>query len=588
MQSTLLAALLLTAHGLAAAPPAKTATPSSSQPDASSEADARSLAAVLGAFDPEVESWFGLAAFDTRAIDLGPRRDERRREALARVERSLRKRIAAERDVNVRVDLELVAETARRERVRGDLEARTLLPWVDAPQVAFRGIATLLREGVPAERRTAAARRLRAYLGGDGGPSVFTLARARTERRVGEVALLRPQKRQVEACIEKVQTYVDGLRALFSKYELRGSEADLDRFAAEAKAYADWVRERVLPSASTNPQVPRDLYEARLAHVGVDVDADVLIERAYASFVEVRRMLAAVATTVAQQRGFADASTPAVMRELRRERLAPEAIEPHYRRVMGDLEALIERHGIATLPPRPMQMRLGTPAEAAASPAPHYAPPPLVGNRGELGVFVLPLATGGGDDFTYPAAAWALAAHEGRPGHDLQITRMVDAGIPFARARFALDSASVEGWALYAETEVLPFLPVEAQAAALQLRLLRAARAFLDPMLALGRMSRAEAERVLTAEVGVSESLANQELDRYLFASPGQATSYFHGLAELLALRARVELAQGATFDRRAFNDFVLAQGPLPARQLERLVAAHFGLGERRGGSDRR
>jgi uncharacterized protein (DUF885 family) len=41
----------------------------------------------------------------------------------------------------------------------------------------------------------------------------------------------------------------------------------------------------------------------------------------------------------------------------------------------------------------------------------------------------------------------------------------------------------VEGWALYAEAEMIPYEPAEGQLIALQFRMLRAARAMLDPML---------------------------------------------------------------------------------------------------------
>jgi hypothetical protein len=50
-----------------------------------------------------------------------------------------------------------------------------------------------------------------------------------------------------------------------------------------------------------------------------------------------------------------------------------------------------------------------------------------------------------------------------------------------SRAIFAFNSVNVEGWGLYAEAEVKPYLPLDGQLAALQSRLARAARAILDP-----------------------------------------------------------------------------------------------------------
>ena len=46
-----------------------------------------------------------------------------------------------------------------------------------------------------------------------------------------------------------------------------------------------------------------------------------------------------------------------------------------------------------------------------------------------------------------------------------------------------------------------------------------------------------------------SEPLAKEEIDRYTFSAPGQATSYFYGFSKLQTLRARTEIALGKKFD---------------------------------------
>jgi uncharacterized protein (DUF885 family) len=89
-------------------------------------------------------------------------------------------------------------------------------------------------------------------------------------------------------------------------------------------------------------------------------------------------------------------------------------------------------------------------------------------------------------------------------------------------------------------------------------------------------MTREEAERVLLEEVVLSPAMTRQELDRYTFTAPGQATSYFYGYSRILELRAETELALGARFDRQAFNNFLLDQGLLPPDQLARAVRSEF------------
>jgi uncharacterized protein (DUF885 family) len=153
---------------------------------------------------------------------------------------------------------------------------------------------------------------------------------------------------------------------------------------------------------------------------------------------------------------------------------------------------------------------------------------------------------------------------------------MLENGVSITRAVFAFNSANVEGWALYAEAEMKPYLPLDGQLASLQHRMLRAARAFLDPMLNLGQITPEQARRVLMEDVVVSEGMAKQEVDRYTFRAPGQATSYFVGYQSLLATRVLAELALGGRLDRQRFNDFVLAQGLLPPDLRLRAVMEEF------------
>jgi uncharacterized protein (DUF885 family) len=227
-----------------------------------------------------------------------------------------------------------------------------------------------------------------------------------------------------------------------------------------------------------------------------------------------------------------------------------------------------------------MRIRLASEAESAAIPAPHMRPPRLIGNTGEMGEFILPLKYPGKDlvidDFTYDATTWTLAVHEGRPGHELQFSTLVEKGVSMARAIFAFNSVNVEGWALYMESEMKPYLPLEGQFGTLLSLLMRSARAFLDPGLQSGAISKEEAQRVLLEDVGLSQALTLEEIERYTFQAPGQATSYFCGYQRLLELSADTELKLGDKFDRKAFNDFILAQGLIPPSLQRQAVEERF------------
>ena len=121
-----------------------------------------------------------------------------------------------------------------------------------------------------------------------------------------------------------------------------------------------------------------------------------------------------------------------------------------------------------------------------------------------------------------------------------------------------------------------PYEPLDGQLFALQARLQRAARAFIDPMLNLGLMTRDRAHDILTQDVGLSEAMVKQEIDRYTFRSPGQATSYFYGYLKLMELRTTTEVALGPKFNRQAFNDYLIGQGLLPPALLAKAVREEF------------
>jgi uncharacterized protein (DUF885 family) len=76
--------------------------------------------------------------------------------------------------------------------------------------------------------------------------------------------------------------------------------------------------------------------------------------------------------------------------------------------------------------------------------------------------------------------------------------------------------------------------------------------------------------------VCLSEGTALQEVQRYTFRMPGQATSYFCGYQRLLELRADAERAMGRQFDRRAYHDFLLSQGLLPPKLMREAVMTKF------------
>jgi uncharacterized protein (DUF885 family) len=521
----------------------------------------------LGRFDPEQASYFGVERFDTAVFDLGPRRTERFMAATGELLKRLATLKQAERDARVAQDLEILIEAVERMRRTRGLEHRLLIPYFDVPEQVFQGLQALLDARNPEARHRNALERLRRYAGMEAGTTAFTeLAQSRMRERFAQPGIAWPYQGEVRQHLGNCQRYSDGIAELFRERQLTGWESAHQRLAAQLREHCAWVEKTILPRARSSPTLPRELYADRLRNAGVDLEPEQAIRMGLFAFAEIRDEMARLAGGDYRAR----------LRELKREVVPPERILALYRERLSAIEAIVKRERIVTLPDRAASIRLASEAESASIPAAYMNPPRLIGNRGERGEFVLPLtnpnARGRMDDFTCDAAAWTLTAHEARPGHELQFAIMVERGVSIARATFASNSTNTEGWALYAETIMTPHFPADGQLFALQLRLLRAARAFLDPMVNLGRMTPAAAQKFLMDELTLSEPMAQQEADRYAFKSPGQAVSYLYGYTRMRELRMKAELALGARFDQRAFHDLVLEQGLLPPRLLERAV----------------
>ena len=291
----------------------------------------------------------------------------------------------------------------------------------------------------------------------------------------------------------------------------------------------------------------------------------------------------ALAPQIAAEKGWDTNDYRDVIARLKKEgAIDGDKMLDHYHAVLRDLEEIIKREDIISLPARDAGIRIATAAETAAQPAPHLDIPRMIGNTGEFPTFVIPQLTQNEDGSwvqtvdTYAAGSWTLTAHEARPGHEMQFSSVIESGVSITRALFAFNSANVEGWALYAEAVMRPYLPLEAQMISLQYRLIRAGRMFLDPMLNLGMITPEEARRLIIEDMAVGESWADHEIERYTYRIPGQATAYYYGYSKMQALRAQTELRLRDEFDQRAFHDFVLAQGLLPPEILKEAVMNEF------------
>ena len=538
---------------------------------------------------PEQGSREGVAKFDERVSNPTLADEMAERHELEAVLAKLDAVRAKESDKKVWEDLDILHKAFDLQFRQQDFSLQHEVPFYNASEQIFQGLRGLLDDQVTAQRRSAALVRLRKYAGMEPGYKPFTeLLRQREFEQIAKPGVIYPSKEELDTELGRNSNYVDGIAALFRKYKLTGWEPAYAKLKDQLAGYNAWVRENILPKARTDFRLPPEEYALAFEAYGIDIPPAKIAAMAHTAFKEYQAEMGRLAAKIAKANGYSSSDYRAVIAELKKKQLTGAAILPFYQGRLHEIEQIIVAKNLVTLPGRPAIIRLATAAETAQQPAPHMQPPPFLHNTGQKGVFVLPLnipaapgqpASEKYDDFTFDAAAWTLTAHEARPGHELQFDSMLEHGVSLARVRFAFNSTNVEGWGLYSEYLIKPYMPLEGQLVSLDYRLLRAARAFLDPELQSGKITTADAYRVLQDDVVSSHAFAEEEVERYTYRAPGQANSYFYGYTKLIALREDTEKAlsaKGVKFDQKKFHDFILAQGLLPPNLMRQAVMEEF------------
>jgi uncharacterized protein (DUF885 family) len=534
---------------------------------------------------PEQGSREGVAKFDERISNPTLADELAERHELEAVLAKLDAVRAKESDKKVWEDLDILHKAFDLQFRQQDFSLQHEVPFNNASELIFQGLRGLLDDQVTAERRGAALARLRKYAGMEPGYPPFTdLLRQRELEQIAKPGVIYPSKEELDTELGRNSNYVDGIAALFKKYKLTGWEPGYAKLKDQLSGYDAWVRDNILPKARTDFRLPPQAYALAFESYGIDIPPAKIAAMAHTAFKEYQGEMGRLATKIATANGYPASDYRAVIAELKKKQITGDAILPFYQRRLHEIEQIIAAKNLVTLPGRPAIIRLATAAETAQQPAPHMSPPPFLHNTGQRGEFVLPLnipSNSGGaadeyDDFTFDAVSWTLTAHEARPGHELQFDSMVEHGVSLARALYAFNSTNAEGWGLYSEYIMQPYEPLEGQLLTLQLRLLRAARAFLDPELQSGAVTPGQAYAVLEKDVMLSHAFAKEEVERFTYRSPGQANSYFYGYTRLLSLRKETEQALGPKFDQKKFHDFILSQGLLPPDLMRKAVLEEF------------
>jgi len=168
----------------------------------------------------------------------------------------------------------------------------------------------------------------------------------------------------------------------------------------------------------------------------------------------------------------------------------------------------------------------------------------------------------------------ALTAHEGVPGHHMQISigqELKD--LPKFR-KSLYPNAFGEGWGLYAEKlagEMGIYQTPYERFGQLSYEMWRACRLVVDTGLHWKGWSREQAENCFMENSALAPHNIKTEVERYI-SWPGQALAYKIGELKILELRKKATEELGENFDIRRFHDAVLSNGGIPLNILEKQI----------------
>eukprot|EP00916_Digyalum_oweni_P023729 GHVL01039344.1.p1 GENE.GHVL01039344.1~~GHVL01039344.1.p1 ORF type:complete len:615 (+),score=12.78 GHVL01039344.1:33-1877(+) len=183
-------------------------------------------------------------------------------------------------------------------------------------------------------------------------------------------------------------------------------------------------------------------------------------------------------------------------------------------------------------------------------------------------------------------SAMSLSLHETVPGHHLQSIYSLTSTIPKYRAfveddhyyrmpaTFPINTAYLEGWALYSEylgEELGMYTDDYMLMGRYSDEIFRACRLVVDTGLHYFGWNRDRAIQYMLDNTAESRQGLTVEVDRYL-TWPGQATAYKIGEIKIKELRQRATDQLGTHFQLADFHSVILQNGGMPLNLLERLV----------------
>jgi hypothetical protein len=181
------------------------------------------LLAVQMNHSPESGSEEGLSEFDTKVSQPTLADEDQERQETEVVLAKFKAAAAGAQQEEVEQDLQILIHAIELEFKQNDFERAHEVPFINPSEIVFGGLRTLLDDQTPAERRPSAVTRLRAYAGLEPGyKPIADILKQRVIEQMAKPDVIYPSRTEIETELGRDSNYLDGIAALFQKYNLTG------------------------------------------------------------------------------------------------------------------------------------------------------------------------------------------------------------------------------------------------------------------------------------------------------------------------------------------------------------------------------
>jgi uncharacterized protein (DUF885 family) len=414
-----------------------------------------------------------------------------------------------------------------------------------------------------------------------------------------------PPKPQTEVALRQIRgaaTFYESGLADFVKGSSRADEAMAEgkRLAAVLREYADWVEKDLLPRATDEWRLGKELWEEKLRYsLNSSLGPDEIQARARSEFDRVRGEMYVLSkalwpllfegTALPQGDEALRTTVRAVIDAVSREHSTREGIVDDAREVIGRLRDFLRERDLVTLPDPDRLSIIVMPEFQAGVSTAYLDPAPPLEPAGRSFYAVEPMPSSASDAEVESRLREynsymldILSIHEGYPGHYVQLEH--SNRFPSRIRRIFSNGPMVEGWAVYTERMMVengwgggnPKLKLNQ----LKFYLRAVTNALIDRGLHVDGMSEEAALDLMMQGAFQEANEAVGKLRRAQVTST-QLSTYFVGFQEVQSLREDVERAESAEgaegttgpgFSLKSFHDRFLSQGSPPVRVIRDVI----------------